>query len=261
MPTVKIDSTEVEYRVDGAGPSLVLVYGTGGNVETNWDLVLPQLVASHRIIRPNYAGSGATLDDSGPLTVTGLASQVLAAANAADTEHFDLLGFSLGASVAAYLAAKYPDRVRKLILLAGFTSSADTRLKAQFELWRHLIDHDRRAAAQLIILTGFSPAFLSSLRESDIAESIETIVTTNNWLGMRRQVELDLNLDIRDQIAHITSPTLVIGLTHDHMVAPAHSHELHRLIGGANYLELPSGHLAPLEIPDQLAAAVLTFLG
>ncbi|MFX6819264.1 alpha/beta fold hydrolase, partial [Acinetobacter baumannii] len=90
-----------------------------------------------RVIRPNYAGSGATRDDGGPLSVAGLAGQVLAAADAAGADRFDLLGFSLGAAVAAYLAGEQPGRVRKLILLAGFVSSADTRLTTQFELWRH----------------------------------------------------------------------------------------------------------------------------
>jgi 3-oxoadipate enol-lactonase len=260
MPILKSATEEIEYIVDGSGPNLILVHGTGGNAETNWGHLVPQLAEKFRVIRPNYSGSGATQDDGGMLSLEKLAKQIIAVADATESPTFDLVGFSLGAAVAAYVAAHYPARVRRLILLAGFASSADSRLSLQFGLWRNLIDHDRRAAAELIMLTGFSPAWVSAQRLDDLHAIAEDIVTGNRWDGMRRQVELDLDLDVRACAGKIACPTLAIGCAHDHMVAPAHSRALARLIANAEYAELPSGHLAPLETPEAFLNLVQGFL-
>jgi pimeloyl-ACP methyl ester carboxylesterase len=150
--------------------------------------------------------------------------------------------------------------VRSVILLAGFVSSQDARQKMQFELWRDLIRTDRQAMARFILITGFSPDFLSNLSGTAISEAIRDIVANNNWEGMARQVELDLTIDVRDRAQRITKPALVIGCTHDHMVPPAHAKELAALIPGARYREMTTGHLAPLEQPEALTELVLDFL-
>lgn len=260
MAVVEVGGAKVVYRVDGSGPGLVLVHGTGGNAETNWDLIVPQLSRRWMVVRPNYSGSGETLDDGGALTTAILAAQVMAAAEAAGAVPFNLVGFSLGAAVATQIAADYPGKVRKLVLLAGFASGEDIRSQLQFRLWRDLIGRDRDALARLLLLTGFSPAFLSGLDAGTVERTVADIVGHNNWAGMARQVDLDLAADVRAAAAKIVAPTLSIGCTHDHMVPSAHAKELARLIPGATYAELDSGHLAPLEKPAQLTAMLESFL-
>lgn len=260
MPVVGVGDARVAYQVEGSGPGLVLVHGTGGNSQTNWSQLVGRLAESRTVVRPDYSGSGATIDNGGPLTVALLAAQVVAAAKDAEATPFDLVGFSLGATVATYIAAKYPDLVRSVVLLAGFVSSADARQTMQFELWRDLIRTDRRAMARFILITGFSPDFLSGLGNTAIGTAVDEIVANNNWEGMARQVELDLTIDVRDQARRIAKPALVIGCIHDHMVPPVHARELAALIPGSRYVEMATGHLAPLEKPDQFAGLVLDFL-
>ena len=258
---VEVDGAKVTYRVDGSGPGLLLLHGTGGNSETNWSQLVSRLSESRMVVRPDYSGSGETVDDGGPLTVAMLAAQAVAAAEKAGATPFDVVGFSLGAVVATYIAAEYSHLVRSVILLAGLATSADARMTLQFDLWRDLIRSDRRAMARLLLITGFSPDFLARTDYSTALQIIEDIVATNNWEGMARQVELNLTIDVRDQARRVTKPTLVIGCTHDYMVPPAHARSLAGLIPGARYLEIPTGHLATLERPDELAQSVLEFVG
>lgn len=260
MATIEVDGVKVSYQVDGEGPGLVLVHGTGGDGETNWGHLVERFKPHWKVVRPDYSGSGKTEDDGRPLRIQDLAAQVVAAARDANATPFDLVGFSLGASLAAYIAAEYPEDVRAVVLLAGFASGVDARMQLEFGLWRDLIRSDRRAMARLVLLTGFSPDFLAGLSLQEVEENIEAIVAGNQWEGMGRQVELDLAVDVSEQIKRISKPTLVIGCTHDHMVPPAHARALAATISGARYAELDSGHLAPLERPDEFVQLVMDFL-
>ncbi|CAB3805440.1 alpha/beta fold hydrolase [Pararobbsia alpina] len=260
MNSVDFAGAKVVYRVDGSGPGLVLVHGTGGDSESNWGHLVEHLAPHWTVVRPDYSGSGETLDNGEPLTTAVLAAQVVAAAQAAGAVPFDLIGFSLGAAVAAFISAEYPTLVRSVVLLAGFVSGEDSRQKMQFELWRDLIHFDCKSMARLVLLTGFSPDFLSGLGDAAVNENIETIVRSNNWEGMARQVELDLTIDVRDQARRIVKPVLVIGCTHDYMVPAAHARQLAALIPGARYAEMETGHLAPLEQPARFIEIVSDFL-
>lgn len=260
MPTVLVDDANVALRVDGTGPGLVLVHGTGGNSETNWGQLVDRLSRSRTVVRPDYSGSGQTTDGNGPLTIAKLAKQVVATAEEAGVGSFDLSGFSLGAAVATYIAAEYPDRVRSLVLLAGLVATADARQIMQFELWRDLIRSDRRAMARIMLLSGFSPGFLAAVSQKDIESFVDLIVETTNWDGMARQVELDFTIDVRDQARRVVAPTLVIGCRHDQMLPTIHARELASLIPGANYTEIDTGHLASLEKPDEVTDLILGFI-
>jgi len=260
MAVVDIEGVKVAYQVDGQGPGLVLVHGTGGDGTSNWGHLVERLGRYWTVVRPDYSGSGATVDDGRPLSVALLAAQVVEAARAAGAVPFDLVGFSLGAGVAAFIAAEYPADVRSVVLLAGFMSGADSRSQLEFGLWRDLIDGDRRALARLMLLTGFSPAFLRKLSVQQLEENVEALVANSAWQGMARQVALDLSMDVSEQVRHIAKPVLVIGCTQDQMVPPAHARALAEAIPGARYAELDSGHMAVFEQPEEFMRQVVEFL-
>ncbi|MFC0267133.1 alpha/beta fold hydrolase [Kushneria aurantia] len=260
MPYVDFKNTRVSYRVDGDGEPLILVHGTGGDAESNWSALVEPLSDEWKLIRPDYAGSGKTMDDGRPLTADDLVEQILAVADVAGASSFHLLGFSLGAALAARIAGDHPERVRSLILVNGFASSDETRLQLQFTLWRDLIRTDRPAMARLIMLTGFSPSALASFSAESLQQIIDTTVADTNWEGMARQVDLDLSINVTESVARIIAPTLVIGCSHDHMVPPGHARNLADTIVGARYMELPSGHLVPMEQPRALTEQVSAFL-
>lgn len=257
MPFVETGTTRVSYSVEGRGDGLVLVHGTGGDGFSNWGPLVRRFSDRRKVVCPDLAGSGATTDDGGPLSLPALADQVLAAARAADALPCDLVGFSLGAVVAAWIAAEHPSLVRSLVLVAGFAGGPESRSALQFGLWRDLIRNDRESMARLLLLTGFSPAFLSAQDATALAKRQAAVLRFTNWDGMLRQTELDMTLDIRDRLAAIQAPTTVIGGSQDQMVPPALVRGFAAAIPGARYQEIDSGHLIPLEQPALLATQIL----
>jgi pimeloyl-ACP methyl ester carboxylesterase len=260
MAMVKVRDALVEYLVDGTGPGLVLVHGTGGSAEANWGQLVGRFSKHWTVVRPNFSGSGKTTDGGGPLSVEMLAEQVLAAARAAGRVPFNLVGFSLGAAVAAVVAASSPECVRSLVIIGGFADSSDPYLKLQFSLWRDLIASDRSALSRLFLLTGFSDDFISSLSELQVEASASSMLGGTDWEGLARQVELDLRVDIREQVQSIACPTLVVGSSKDCIVPVRHARILADSIAGAEYTEFAAGHLAAIEQPNEFAHLVESFL-
>ncbi len=265
MAVAQIDEhTSVEYLVAGEPQpgvaDVVLIHGTGGSAETNWLHLIDGLRDGRRAIIPNLAGSGGTTDHGGRLELTALVDQVAGAAEHAGSEQYDVVGFSLGAVVAAQLAATHPERVRRLVLIAGWASSADGRVQLQFDLWRRLHETDPEGLARLLTLTGFSPGFLAK-RPHEVVERMvaDTLATLPPGLG--RQSELDQRVDITQALPLIQASTLVIGCRDDQMVPVQHPRGLVAPIRWSDYTEIESGHLVLFEQPAALTEAVAGFLG
>jgi 3-oxoadipate enol-lactonase len=260
MPYVEAGGARVAYRVDGRGPGLVLVHGTGGSAETSWTEVIDRLARRWTVVRPDYAGSGDTVDAGGALSLDALAAQVVATAEAAGALPFHLFGFSLGAAVAVKIAAEHPEKLRTLVPLGGFLTSADSRLQFQLRLWRDLVERDREALARLGLLTCFGPAYLDRFDTATLEQVVAADLANNDWQGLARQIDLDLALDLRAEAARIGVPTLVVGCRQDQIAPPGLARELAAAIPGAAYAELDCGHAAALEAPEALLDLVEPFL-
>jgi pimeloyl-ACP methyl ester carboxylesterase len=260
MPFVDIEDSHVEYRAEGAGPGLVLVHGAGLDADRNWGSVAARLSQGRTVVRPNYSGSGTTADRGGPLTLERLGRQVIASAWAVGAAPFDLVGFALGAGVAAYIAATTPDLVRSLVLIAGFADANDAGLRFQLQLRRDLAGRDRQTLARLMILNGHAPGFLSRLSDTQLEQKVAAIVEDTNWPGLMPQLNLELGLDLRHLLPGIACPTLVVVCEHDQAVPPFHGQALAATIPDAEIAVLPTGHLAAVEQPEALAAVLEGFV-
>ncbi|MDQ8043957.1 MAG: alpha/beta fold hydrolase [Solirubrobacteraceae bacterium] len=263
MPLAPIDEhTAVDYLVAGEAqpgvPDLVLVHGTGGSAESNWLHLVDGLRDGRRVIAPNYAGSGRTTDHGGELSLGELVAQVDAAATHAGSERYDVVGFSLGAVVGAQLAADRPERVRRLVLVNGWGTSASGRIQLQFDLWQRLHAREPRALAELLVLTGFSPGFLAK-RPAHVIERMVEETLTSFQPGIGRQAALDQQVDLSATFPRIRSSTLVIGSREDHIVPVDLSRQMVAPIRWSDYHEISSGHLVIFEQPAELVSTVTRF--
>lgn len=283
VPTVSTPDGIVHYDItrpsgDG-GPSgsfptgaapLVLLHGTGGSGAETFGPHLARFAHRRTVITPDYAGSELTTDPGGDLTVELLVRQVVAAVHDAldqptpsgtrDETPVDLLGFSLGAVVAAATAARHPDLVRRLILVAGWPASDDPRLRLGFDLWAELADRDLQLYLKFCVLALYSSDYLSGLGADGIADLVNPRLAQGISSGNRRQIELDRRVDIRDLLPRIKAPTLVIGCARDHLIPVSQQRRLHRSIPDSRYVEIDSGHLVLTERPDEFHALVEAFL-
>jgi len=116
----------VGYRVVGTGPPLILITGYTATMD-NWDpRFVGALARHHRVVIFDNAGIGRTQPLPAPLTIDAMASQTSALIGALDLGRPDVLGWSMGGTIAQPLAVLHPAQVRRLVLCATFPGTGKT---------------------------------------------------------------------------------------------------------------------------------------
>jgi len=242
---------ESRYVIGEDDLPIVVVHGTMGKSE-DWSRVVEELSKFRSVIRPNYIEGPAGENSTKELAIEDLADEVVRSVRAEGKQRFDLVGSSLGAAVATFIAVEHPEMVRSLVLVSGFSHGRDPRMNLQFKLWLSLASTDKVAFTKLLLVSGLSPRFLSAFDESALDGIIENFIASTYWRPVERTIRVDLSLDVRAYATRIKTQTLLITAKHDQIVPPAYSKNL---VPNAKTIELDSGHLIFLEKPIELASA------
>ena len=107
-----------EYGAGNSGLPIILIHGMG-SAATAWQLVVPELSKTHRVITVDLPGHGETELPAGlDMSPKSLAEYVLETMDSLSIEKAHLVGNSLGGWTALELAAMKPERIASILGLA-----------------------------------------------------------------------------------------------------------------------------------------------
>ena len=115
------DGVEIAFLDEGEGDPVVLVHGLASNKEVNWVAtawVSALTRAGRRVIALDDRGHGASakLYDPADYHSAIMAEDVRALLDHLDLPRADVMGYSMGARITAFLSLAHPDRVRSAVL-------------------------------------------------------------------------------------------------------------------------------------------------
>lgn len=119
MTSVRVGELDMAYRMQGEGPALLMVAGTGYPGGTWRPELLDLLAERHTVITYDHRGTGSTRGEAGEFSTRTLAGDALALLAALEVTSAHVLGHSMGGRVAQWMALDGPDRVRTLVLAAS----------------------------------------------------------------------------------------------------------------------------------------------
>ena len=257
-----LNDIELYYEVHGDGPPLLLVAGLASDV-SSWQTVLPALSEHFRVIVVDNRGIGRSVPEDAPVSVDLMADDCAALIDHLGYGPVHVLGHSMGGFTALSLAARYPDRVKKLVLAAtGEKSSSRNTL-----LFSDLADlyergEDPAGFFRTVFYWIFSPAFFED--EGTVKGAVEFALSypfPQAPVSFRNQVNAIAAFDGRNLAASVSAPALVLSAAEDLLFASSAGRELAEKLPRGKYLSVEgAAHSIHAEKPKEFAEAVVSFL-
>jgi len=274
---------EYESHGDSERPTVILIMGLGLQLVAWPPALIDAIVAAgYRVIvfdnrdiglssagpMPHYTSPPLALAAhllhqvfTPPYRIADMAADTLALADALGIERFDVVGISLGGMVGQAMAARWPARVRNLVLMMSSAGPRTAPWPTPAVLWRFLQPPPRGALPErkldhfvgLLQVLGniHDDAELERLRER-LARALQRAY---NPAGAARQLMAVLaDPDRSEEVARIRCPTLIIHGADDPLVPLAAAHHLKKLLPQAR-LEIIEGlgHYLPAAKLAQIA--------
>jgi pimeloyl-ACP methyl ester carboxylesterase len=138
VSTVHANGLDIGYEVHGAGPPLIMLHGATSSGREDFAAQVPLFSKAFLVFLPDARGHATTRWDAADgWSHAQLVDDVAAFADALGLTTFHLLGFSMGALTALHFAARWPERLRTMIV-AGITTQREPRASVA----RRLMDPD-----------------------------------------------------------------------------------------------------------------------
>jgi proline iminopeptidase len=279
----KIRDTEIYFDVEGAGivpdgfrmkekPVAFLIHGGPGSDHTSFKPTLSALSSKMQLVYFDHRGQGRSRRGAKEsYTLENNVEDMEALRQYLGLNRIVVIGGSYGGMVALTYASRYPNCVSHLIAIATAPDArflerakqilAERGTVEQQAIAQHLWegtfqdeDHLReyfQIMGPLYSLT-FDPVMAQATGQRAILSTDAINVAFGGFLR---------TYDVRDQLAKITAPTLVIGGRHDWICAPEFSEEIAQLIPNSDLRIFEhSGHAIRADEPEALLDAIAGFI-
>jgi pimeloyl-ACP methyl ester carboxylesterase len=211
----EVNGINLYYEVHGAGRPLILLHGGLMSGET-FGPVLPLLAERHQVITVDLQGHGRTADIDRPIDARLMADDIAALIDHLGLDKADVVGYSLGGGVALHTAAKYPAKVRRLVVV-----SANIRRDA---IPAEMLAQQGQVNAAAAEFMKDTPMYQLYQRVAPRPEDFPRLL---DKLGQAMANDFDYSEEVRG----LQMPTLIVAADAD-MAPPSHYVEVFKLLDG-----------------------------
>ena len=133
-----VNGIKVYYEVYGEGRPMVLLHGAFMTIDGNWSELIPELSKTRKVIAIELQGHGHTQYSDRTLSHAALASDVAGVMDYLKIDSADVVGYSMGGSVAYAFAIQHPERLRKLVIISSTYKSSGwlPEVNDAFKTWK-----------------------------------------------------------------------------------------------------------------------------
>ena len=245
------------------GPTIVLAHGFGCDQHV-WDRVAPLLEPTHRVVRFDHVGSGASdasaYDPERYATIDGYARDLVEIAEALGLEDATYVGHSIGGAIGVLADVAAPGRFGSLVLVGasaryldddpvgyrgGFTA-ADLHdvLEAIADNWHGWAE-------------AMAPVIMRNPEHPELSVELHGLLARLDPVVARTFARATFRADVRDALARVRARTAVLHCLDDAVVPDEAARYLHEHLPGSRFVQLRvTGHCPPLSSPEELVDAI-----
>ena len=266
--TLEINGRKVWILESGKGAPLLYLHGFADvhSVKESWMPFHERLAQRATVIAPAHPGCAQTDENKDIDIIEDVVFHYLEVLDALQLTQFDLVGCCVGGWIAAEIAARHPEKIRKLVLIGAaglFVEGAligDVFMMAQPEY-----GSSYASLREMLFSSADQPSALEMF--PDGKGELEDEVRRYQMLRFGSRIGFKppyfYNRPLKNRLHRITSPALVIWGEKDNFVPRSHGETYAKLIPNSSELSIipGAGHSVLVEKPDETAKLVLDFLG
>lgn len=212
MPRAIVGDCELWYELKGSGPLLVQI-GGAVSAHEGYAAVTPAMTERFTVIDYDHRGYGQSDRPKQRYTMDTWADDLARLLDEIGAERTHVHGGSMGGFIATRFAARYPERVDRLVI-SGAVAKCDAMGRVHLGLWKSIAraygtDSDElalelcaKAFSRQWLDTGFGPDFVRQMREV-VARNVEVDVFCDACDAM-------IDTDVTDLLPRISAPALVL---------------------------------------------------
>lgn len=259
------NGTEVYYRIGGEGSPLVCIHGFGAD-SSAFRLTEKILSRDFMVVTLDLPGHGRTKGGPRPVTIEKMGRSLDEFINKLGLRGINLLGWSMGGSVAMeYIKSAGDCNLRSLVLVetspklvneedwkGGLFRGDYTRKMAEGDLGRIREKYDL-----------FSEEFMRKMAPGLDKENLDIAIggmKKNSPEVMAEVWESMILSDLRDLPGKVSVPSLVISGQESTFYGPESGIEMAGMFREGRHLAIRGGHLCPVENPVQFNRVVKDFV-
>ena len=260
MPQAKVGDIEIYYERAGAGPPLLFISGSGGDLRNKPNVFDGPLATSFDLLAYDQRGLGRTTKPDAPYSMAEYADDAAGLMDAVGWGKALVIGVSFGGMVAQEFVLRHPAKVGRLVLACTSPGGAggasypfhEIGHLDRLERSRHLIpvSDTRRDAAW----AAANPALYEQILALGAADPFAD--EPGYAMGARRQLEARAAHDTWDRLAQIACPVMIAAGRYDGIALPATQERMAARIPGARLQFFEGGHL--FMIQDRAATPAMT---
>lgn len=270
MPFVQTEQLSLYYEVQGTGPRLLVLLGSGSDLRHQPNIFHTLLPSSFEVLAFDQRGQGRSDAPDQPYTMADYADDANALLDMLGWDRCHVLGISFGGMVAQEFALRYPERVEKLVL--GCSSSGGQG-GASYPI------HELEALPLAQRVEGMMPLF--DVRHSATWKALEGAeykrgqrrlekmlhrlaeATEDPALatGRKHQLTARMGHDTYERLPQLQAHTLICGGAFDGVAPPANQLALYRQLPNAHLVFFDGGHLFTIDDPQSMLRIADFLLG
>jgi pimeloyl-ACP methyl ester carboxylesterase len=274
---VHVGDIDIAYKTIGKGDPILLHNGASDGISA-WDpAFLSSVSSNHTVIVFDSRGIGNTTTGSKPYTMQQLANDSAGLLDALKIQKANVFGYSLGTFVAQQLTVSHPEKVNRLIIVAGSCGGKEgipkppEFIKLQSEIVNKSLNNIPVSKEEMKSLVSASlgsgwirlhPESLKNIPDLQQAKPGLSPDALNNQKNVGFAWEATNWNGACDELAKIAKPTLVIAGTDDNLYMPhANALIIAGKIPGAWLVQIKdAGHAVMDQYPDKIGKILQTFL-
>jgi pimeloyl-ACP methyl ester carboxylesterase len=249
------DGARISYRATGDGPPHVLfLHGWAGSARSFDETVAALDTTRAGALAVDLSDHGESGEAVAETTLDTIAAEAIAVADAAGASAFVVVGFSMSAKFALYLASEYPDRVLGQVLVAGCPATP-------IPLPRDVYDDWMARAGDAGALIEIPRRYATRSMDTAVLDRFGRDAARVPRSALEATLTVCLSTAFAERLGGVQAPTLVVAGAHDAIFAPNVLRDtILAPMPHARMVVLDCGHEIPAEAPEELALLVEAFL-